>query len=83
MSVRVVFFGRLADQFGREEQVTLGDGVSTVGAIIESLADGHPSFANALASGEIRCAVNDALARPNAPVRDGDELALFPPFSGG
>lgn len=83
MAVRVVFFGRLADHFGREQEVAIDGGASSVGAVIDRLSELNPSVADALARERIRCAVNDVLAGDDARLRDGDELALFPPFSGG
>jgi len=31
----------------------------------------------------VRIAVNHDIARPDTPVRPGDEVALFPPVTGG
>jgi molybdopterin converting factor small subunit len=31
----------------------------------------------------VLCAVNQAMARPDSPISDGDEVAFFPPVTGG
>ena len=51
---------------------------------MEWLAARHPGFAEAVAApGVIRAAVNQDYAQPEDPVRPGDEVAFFPPVTGG
>jgi molybdopterin synthase sulfur carrier subunit len=48
------------------------------------IATRHPGFAEAMAApGVIRAAVNQDYAQPEDPVRPGDEVAFFPPVTGG
>jgi molybdopterin converting factor small subunit len=58
--------------------------VATVGALMQWLAASRPGLAEALATpGVIRAAVNQDYAQPADPVRPDDEVAFFPPVTGG
>lgn len=82
MSVRVLYFAGLREALGRAgESVELPAGVATVGALRDWLAgQGRERLASAK---NLRCAVNQTMAGPDAGVRDGDEVAFFPPVTGG
>jgi molybdopterin synthase sulfur carrier subunit len=84
VSVRLQFFGGVREAFGQAEQsVELPEGVATVGALREHLCtQGGPW--SALAAGRARIAVNGMLVDSlRTPLRDGDELAVFPLIEGG
>ncbi len=83
--LRLLYFAWLRERVGRaEEQVALPDGVATVGALRAWLCSRGPGFAAALAPDlPVRCAVNQDFAGPDAPVAPGDEVAFFPPVTGG
>ena len=79
--VRVLFFGAARDHAGREEaEVTLRASASAADAFEEILSL-YPSLR--LFGRSLLFAVNQEYARPDATVRAGDELAVFPPVSGG
>jgi molybdopterin synthase sulfur carrier subunit len=82
VSVRVLYFAGLREALGRAgETVELPAGVNTVGGLRDWLAgQGRERLASAK---NLRCAVNQDMASPEAPVRDGDEVAFFPPVTGG
>ena len=82
MSVRILYFAGLKEALGRAgESIDLPPGIATAGALREWLAgNGRGALASAK---NLRCAVNQAMAGPEAPVRDGDEIAFFPPVTGG
>ena len=81
----VLYFAWLRERMGREEEsLTLPPGVDTVAGLIEWLRARDPAGAAAFASGApIRAAVNQAFATPGTPLTDGDEVAFFPPVTGG
>ena len=59
-------------------------GVTSVGSLKVYLAQRHAGFAEALTSpGVVRCAVNQDYVPEDAPLRAGDEVAFFPPVTGG
>jgi molybdopterin synthase sulfur carrier subunit len=83
--VRILYFAWLRTKTGTaSEEVSPPPEVTTVGALMEWLAASRPGFAEALAApGVIRAAVNQDYAQPANPVREGDEVAFFPPVTGG
>jgi len=85
VTVNLVYLARLRDAFGRAgEALTLPGGDATVAAVIASLRARGGPFAAELAAGRaVRIAVNHALVGAEAVVRDGDEVALLPPVTGG
>jgi molybdopterin converting factor subunit 1 len=83
--MKIRYFAWLKQRTGcAEEEVDLPPGVATVGALVALLGERHPRLAEAAAAtGVVRCAVNQEYAEADAPVRAGDEVALFPPVTGG
>ncbi len=81
MQVRVLFFGGLREALGtKESSEELSEG-ATVGALRNLLESRAPEF-GAL-EGRLRVAVNREFAEDDRVLRDGDEVALLPPVSGG
>ncbi len=55
-----------------------------MGELLAWLKEQSPAHAEALADlGVVRVAVNQEYAQPDHPVKPGDEVALFPPVTGG
>jgi molybdopterin synthase sulfur carrier subunit len=79
------FFSRLREAAGAGEYaVHLPADVSSVDDLRRHLRGLDPRFDVALADTRgLRIAVNRAMAEPDAPVHDGDEVAFFPPVTGG
>ncbi len=67
-----------------EERVAVPATVADVGALVEFLAASSAGHAAAFANRQtVRCAVNQTFAALDTPVRAGDEVAFFPPVTGG
>ena len=83
--MKLLYFAWLKTKIGiGEEQVTPPAEVATVGALLDWLAARGPNFADALADlSVVRIAVNQEFADHDQPVAPGDEVALFPPVTGG
>ncbi len=84
-SCSLVYLARLREAFGMAaERVDVPNGVTTVGSLRAWLAARGGAWAVELAPGRaVRIAVNHDLADADTPVRPGDEVALFPPVTGG
>jgi molybdopterin converting factor small subunit len=82
MKIRVLLFGPLAEQAGAgpAPELELPEG-SRAGDVLAAVAERLPRLAPSLASAAL--AVNAAYVRRDAPLRDGDVVALLPPVSGG
>lgn len=81
MEVRVRLFASLKDRAGREHVTVQVDEPLTVDGLREALAAEYPALAPALPTALV--AVNQDFAFPQTPVQAADEVALFPPVSGG
>jgi molybdopterin synthase sulfur carrier subunit len=83
--MKLLYFAWLRTKIGiAEERVELPAGVVTVAALLEWLKSRGPRFADALKDSRVvRVAVNQEYVPPDHPIRPGDEVALFPPVTGG
>jgi molybdopterin synthase sulfur carrier subunit len=83
--MKVLYFAWLRSRTGiAEENVTPPADIRTVGELLSWLRDrsaGHAAALKDLAI--VRVAVNQEFARADHPVKAGDEVALFPPVTGG
>ena len=84
MNITVRYFALLREQRGRESEVlTWDDAEPTVGRLRGHLADRAPALAAFLRGGTLLVAVNREYAAADTVLHEGDEVALFPPVSGG
>ena len=85
--MQVLDFAWLRERIGLgAETVDLPAGVTTVSGLVAFLAGRSAGHAAAFApdtAGLVRCAVNQVFAQPDWPVGPGDEVAFFPPVTGG
>ena len=83
--VHLLYFARLRESLGTDsERFELPAGVSDVDALLQCLRSRGGAWERELAPGRpVRAAVNQDMAGPATPVRDGDEVAFFPPVTGG
>jgi molybdopterin synthase sulfur carrier subunit len=84
-TLSLVYLARLREAFGAaSERLDVPPGVTTVGTLRAWLAARGDPWATELAPGRaVRIAVNHDLADADALVRPGDEVAFFPPVTGG
>ena len=84
-TLNVVYLARLREVLGRAgETLPLTAGPTTVGVVLDTLRARDGEWARELGHGRaVRVAVNHVMAGPQTPVRAGDELAVFPPVTGG
>ena len=83
--MKVLYFAKLREDLGcAEEDLVLPQGVDTVAALRSHLVARGGAWQEALAGrGAVRVAVNQELAQAGSPIKAGDEVAFFPPVTGG
>ena len=84
-TVRVLYFARLRETLGKdEEELVLPEGVDTVGELAAFLRKRGETWASELGLGKaVRVAVNQDMAGPETRISGGEEIAFFPPVTGG
>jgi molybdopterin synthase sulfur carrier subunit len=78
MRVRLRFFASLRERLGAGEERAVRAG-TTAGALWESIVRDQPQVGVV----RVRIAVNERYVEPGHQLVDGDEVAFFPPVSGG
>ena len=83
--MNLLYFAWVRQKLGRgEETLALPDGVATVGELVEHLRLRGGAYAQAFAEpSRLRAAVNQEHVSFDAPLADIDEVAFFPPVTGG
>jgi molybdopterin synthase sulfur carrier subunit len=83
--LKIVYFASLKDRMGRsEESVALPESVRSVDSLIDHLTTVHGEEWSSIINGStVLVAVNHEMSDRNAPVQEGDEVAFFPPVTGG
>lgn len=83
--INVLYFAWLRGKTGTdEERLELPADVDSVQGLIDWLKGRSAGHAAALDNGSVvRVAVNQEYAQPDHPVKAGDEVAFFPPVTGG
>lgn len=83
--LEILYFAWIRERMGRPgESIALPPGVSTLGALAAHLQARDHNGARAFAEPTlVRAAVNQDFATPDTTIKDGDEIAFFPPVTGG
>ena len=81
----ILYFARLRETFGvSSEQIALPDNVRNVADLLTLLRARGGAWQSELAEGKaFRLAVNQVMAMADTPLKDADEIAVFPPVTGG
>ncbi len=82
MSITVKFFARLKEELGVEELQIDSDSVTHLSELKAYLIGLHPNWNTALQR-QCLMAVNQTMAPNDQAISSGDEVALFPPVTGG
>lgn len=83
--MKILFFAWLRDKAGVGEiDIDLPPGVADVGGLMEFLKGEGDGYREALADlATVRAAVNQEHVQFDHPLKEGDEVAFFPPVTGG
>jgi molybdopterin synthase sulfur carrier subunit len=83
--VKLIYFAWLRARIGcAEEEIDLPPGVKDVAGLLDWLRSRGSGYADAVRDlSVVRVAVNQNYVGLEHPVRQGDEIAVFPPVTGG
>ena len=83
--MNILYFAWMREHTGcAAEEIELPDGVTTVADLVPHIAsqsDGHATALRNLKT--VRVAVNRTHSALETPIKQGDEIAFFPPVTGG
>jgi molybdopterin synthase sulfur carrier subunit len=83
--IKILYFASLREQVGVDkEQVQLPDGIMNVGELQRLIANRGDVWSDAFGPNrQLMSAVNQVMAKSGSSIADGDEVAFFPPVTGG
>lgn len=82
--IRVLYFARLREQLNTEsEEIEVMAGINNLGALIEHLKCRGDVWQEAFDNMTVMMALNQEMANTETVIHDGDEVAFFPPVTGG
>ena len=83
MKVTIKYFASIRESIGRGSEVR-DTRAATLSALRDELLLASPAYAHALARGKsVRLALDQVMSDESAPLKDGCEVAFFPPVTGG
>ena len=85
MKLKVLYFASVKEKLGKGvEEVDVPAGVATVSGLRAHLGARGGAYEEVFGEKKlVRAAVNQEMVAASAPVRAGDEVAFFPPVTGG
>jgi len=84
MTIQLLYFASLREALGVSgEELTLPAGVADVATLRKHLAARGDAWRALTQSQSLRAALNQRMVGPEAAIADGDEVAFFPPVTGG
>jgi molybdopterin converting factor subunit 1 len=81
IKVSVIYFAQIRELTGIREEEVIIQNESTLINLISKIEENHPSLLKVKEN--IQFAVNCNLVRKNLSLKEGDQIAVFPPVSGG
>ena len=82
--IKILYFASLREKLGSGgESIALPAGVADIGGLLALLAQRGGEWASLALVKNLKSAVNQEMARNSTPIKDGDEVAFFPPVTGG
>ncbi len=83
--INIKYFARLSENLGsKSEEFEFGEHCKSVDAVIQLLIDrGEPWTTEFTAEAKVLVAVNHEMCETGTALNEGDEVAFFPPVTGG
>ena len=83
--IKIKYFARLSENLGAKvEELEYGEQSETVDKVIQQLVNrGEPWATEFTADAKVLVAVNHEMCGRDTTLQEGDEVAFFPPVTGG
>jgi len=82
--IKILYFARLRDTLNcGEEQLEYSAAIDTGEKLLRSLKNRGAPWQDALDNTQLLMSVNQTMASPDTSIQDSDEVAFFPPVTGG
>ncbi len=81
--IKVVFFAALREQLDCSDLSLESDNINTIADIKQQLSDKNEHWQQVFSNASLLSAVNHDMVDSSHPVKSGDEVAFFPPVTGG
>ena len=81
--ITVKYFASLSSVAGKEEEQFNMGSETTLEKLSVEISKTAPKLGEMIKGNKIIVSVNMDVVQPDAVIKDGDEIALLPPFSGG
>ena len=84
MQIQIKYFASIRETLGHSaETLALTADQATIASALAALKTLSPAHAEALSHPRLTAALNQTVAPLDSPLKHGDELAFFPPVTGG
>ena len=81
--IRVLFFAKLRESLGQAEYCVDVEGPLTIASLRDKMLEDMPAWRAPLCTANVIVACNQEVVGLDARVSDGDEVAFYPPVTGG
>lgn len=81
--IKVLYFARIKEALGQAEESFSSDKITNVESLINSLSKRGNLWQQTLVEEKVLIAVNQEICGLNQNLKSGDEVAFFPPVTGG
>ena len=83
VTLSVELCGKLADTVGDKIEIPVPQAGCNVSTLFSLVAENHAMLAAEIGTGRVKACVNEVIVTSHVHVMPTDEVALFPPVSGG
>lgn len=82
--LNILYFAQIGEQLNIEQEtLTLTENIRTGNDLIQHLSQRGQNWQRVLTEQRLMMAVNQTMVKPDVILKAGDEVALFPPVTGG
>ena len=81
--IKVLFFAQLREQLHCDQVEVECPSPSNLSWLREQLVEANPQWKEFLVNEKLLFSVNQTIVKASHVVKDGDEVAFFPPVTGG